>query len=78
MINNLIFNAPFVNRRNFLKHTTLASLGMMTASLPATAWSVDGDVLRIRTYTDVISLDPLRMLSGSEGLMANAMFLNLV
>jgi peptide/nickel transport system substrate-binding protein len=78
MTSNLIFNAPFGNRRDFLKRTTLASLGMVAASLPATAWSVDGDILRVRTYSDVVSLDPVRMLSGSEGLTGAAIFLNLV
>ena len=78
MINNSTFNASFVNRRDFLKQTTLASLGMVAASLPATAWSVDGDVLHTRSYADVKSLDPARMLSGAEGLIGNAMFLNLV
>ena len=78
MINNSKFNTSFVNRRDFIKQTTLASMGMMTAGLPARAWSVEGDVLHARSYADVTSLDPARMLSGAEGLIGNAMFLNLV
>ena len=78
MIINPRFHAPLVNRRDFLKQTTLASLGIVAASLPDAAWSVEGDVLRIRSYSDVVSLDPAMMLSGAEGLIGNAMFLNLV
>jgi len=78
MINNYPSRAPFLNRRDFLKKSTLASLGVMAANLPGTTWAVDGDVLHIRNYQDVKSLDPVSMLSGAEGLIGNAMFLNLV
>ena len=78
MIKKSGFKVPFVNRRDFLKQSTLASLGMVAASLPATAWSVDGDILHIRNYVDIKSLDPARMLSGGEGVIGNTIFLNLV
>ena len=46
--------------------------------MPRAGWSVEDDVLHIRNYNDVKSLDPALMFSGSEGLIGNSMYLSLV
>lgn len=78
MKKNLTANESFKTRREFLQHTALTGLGLVTGGLPGISWAVDGNTLHIRSYNNVTSLDPARMLSGAEGLIGNTMFLNLV
>lgn len=65
-------------RRDFLKHVSLAALAAGLGALPNTGWSVQGDVLRMRAYNDLTTLDPAMMLSGAEGLISHAIYLTLV
>jgi peptide/nickel transport system substrate-binding protein len=67
-----------VNRRVFLRDTTLLTLGAAASMYPCAGWSAENDVLHIRTYSDVKSLDPALMFSGSEGLIGNSIYLSLV
>jgi peptide/nickel transport system substrate-binding protein len=65
-------------RRAFLRNTTLLALGAATGIIPRTGWSAENDVLNIRNYNDLKSLDPALMLTGAEGLIGNAIYLSLV
>jgi peptide/nickel transport system substrate-binding protein len=65
-----------LDRRTFLRSAAMVGVG--AACAPDWSWSVEGDVLHIRTYNDIKSLDPVSMLSGSTGLIAGAIYLNLV
>ena len=67
-----------LDRRAFLRGASLATLGAAAGTLPRFSWSAEGDVLHVRSYMDLTSLDPLRMLSGAEWLIGNAIFLSLV
>jgi peptide/nickel transport system substrate-binding protein len=78
MKKNPTCNGAVSSRREFLQTATLAGLGLAAGGLPDISWAVDGEILRIRSYNDVTSLDPALMLSGSEGLTGNAMYLGLV
>ena len=69
---------PFqVNRRDFLRRSTLAGLAI-AGSLPDVSWAVRGDQLHIRNYNDVSSLDPPFSISGADGIVGNAIFQNLL
>ena len=70
--------SPDVDRRTFLRSAALLTLGAAGGAFPRRGWSVEGDTLHIRTYNDVKTLDPALMLSGSEGLIGNTMYLSLV
>ena len=67
-----------IDRRTFLRNSTLFTLGAAAGMYPDAGWTVDNDVLHIRTYNDVKTLDPALTFSGSEGLIGYAMYLNLV
>ena len=62
-------------RRAFLGQSSLALLG---AAMPGTGLAVDSDVLHIRNYLDLVSLDPVSSLSGAEGMVMRAIFQNLL
>jgi peptide/nickel transport system substrate-binding protein len=68
---------PFsINRREFLRRTSLA--GMAVAGMSDVSWALRGDQLHIRNYQDLASLDPPFTLSGAEGMVADAIFQNLL
>lgn len=67
-----------IPRRDFLRNTTLLTLGAASGIFPRAGWSVENDELHIRNYSDVKSLDPALMFSGSEGLIGNSIYLSLV
>ena len=67
-----------IDRRAFLRNTTLLTLGAATGAYSRIGWSAENDVLHIRNYNDVKTLDPAMMFSGSEGLIGNAIYLSLV
>jgi peptide/nickel transport system substrate-binding protein len=67
-----------IDRRAFLRNTTLLTLGAATGLYPHAGWTVENDILHIRSYNDLVSLDPATMLSGAEGLIGNSIYLSLV
>ncbi len=66
-----------INRRDFLRRSTLAGLAI-AGGLPDVSWAIRGDQLHIRNYTDISSLDPPFALSGGDALIQRAIFQNLV
>ena len=64
-------------RRDFLRQSTLAGLAI-AGSLPDLSWAVRGDQLHIRNYLDVSTLDPPFSISGADGMIADAIFQNLL
>ncbi|MCH7822748.1 MAG: twin-arginine translocation signal domain-containing protein, partial [Proteobacteria bacterium] len=71
-------SGPFqINRRDFLRQSTLAGLAV-AGSLPDVSWAVRGDQLHIRNYFDISSLDPPFSLSGADSLIQRAIFQNLL
>ena len=66
-----------INRRGFLRQSTLAGLAI-AGSLPDVSWAVRGDQLHIRNYFDISSLDPPFSLSGGDSFIQRAIFQNLV
>ena len=69
---------PFsVDRRQFLRHTTLAGLAL-AGYLPEPGWTARGDQLHIRNYQDVTTLDPPFTLSGAESIIYRAIYQNLL
>lgn len=71
-------SGPFqINRRGFLRQSTLAGLAI-AGSLPDVSWAVRGDQLHIRNYFDISSLDPPFSLSGGDSFIQRAIFQNLV
>jgi peptide/nickel transport system substrate-binding protein len=67
-----------IHRRSFLRNSTLFTLGAAAGMYPRIGWTAENDVLHIRNYNEVKSLDPALMFSGSEGLIGNAIYLSLV
>jgi peptide/nickel transport system substrate-binding protein len=67
-----------INRRTFLRDSTLFTLGAATGAYPYAGWAVENDILHIRNGIDLKSLDPAMMLSSAEGAICNALYLNLV
>ncbi len=67
-------SGPFqINRRDFLRYTSLASLAI-TGSLPGVSWAVRGNELHIRNYLDILSLDPPNGFSMAEGIVEKAIY----
>jgi len=75
MIRKVHQRPPDRARRAFLKKSSLALIG---AGLPLSGWSVQNDVLHIRNYQDITSLDPVTSVSAAEGILTAAMFQNLL
>jgi peptide/nickel transport system substrate-binding protein len=69
--------AQALNRRDFLRRSSLAGLAI-AGGIPGISRAVRGDELHIRNYADVAVLDPPFMISGAEGIVANAIFQNLL
>lgn len=65
-------------RREFLQTTGLALLGLAGGGIPGVSWAIRGNELHIRNYNDVTSLDPPFSVSGAEGMIARAIFQNLL
>jgi peptide/nickel transport system substrate-binding protein len=65
-------------RRRFLSRASLLALGAGIGAVPGVSWSASRDVLRMRGYADVSTLDPPMMLSGAEAQIINALHLNLI
>ena len=53
-------------------------LGLAGGGIPGVSWAIRGDELHIRNYNDVTSLDPPFSISGAEGMIARAIFQNLL
>jgi peptide/nickel transport system substrate-binding protein len=67
-------SGPFrINRRDFLRYTSLASLAI-TGNLPGVSWAVRGNELHIRNYLDILSLDPPNGFSMAEGIVEKAIY----
>ena len=66
-----------INRRNFLRQSTLAGLAI-AGSVPDISWAVRGDQLHIRSYLDLASLDPPFAISGADAFVSRAIFQNLL
>ncbi len=69
---------PTSSRREFLQHSTLAGLGLAGAGIPGISWAVRGDELHIRNYNEIVVLDPTFSISGAEGVIARAIYQNLL
>jgi peptide/nickel transport system substrate-binding protein len=65
-------------RRSFLRRVSLLALGAGTGTLPGVSWSAARDVLHVRNYVDLSTLDPPMTLSGGEGTVVNAIHLSLI
>ena len=65
-------------RRSFLRSASLLALGAGIGAVPGVGWSAGRDILRIRGYTDLITLDPPLTLTGAEGMVAHAIHLSLI
>lgn len=63
-----------LSRREFLRRSTLA----LTATLPGIGRAARGRELHIRNYADVSTLDPAFVISGAEGIIAAAVFQQLL
>jgi len=77
MGNNKIAHAYQINRRDFLRRSTLAGL-TVAGAVPNLSWAVRGEELHIRNYTDLTTLDPPFQISGGESMVADAIFQTLV
>lgn len=64
-----------LNRRDFLRRSTLAALAL---GAPGVSAAARGNELHIRNYADVGTLDPVYMVSGAEGIVVNAIFQGLL
>jgi len=53
-------------------------MGLASGSIPGISWARSGDVLHIRNYQDVSSLDPVSSISAAEGIITSAIFQNLL
>jgi len=52
---------------------SVASAAMMMVgqlALPKNSWSADGDILRIRNYGDILTLDPAFIISKNEDIIS--------
>jgi hypothetical protein len=65
-------------RRRFLSRASLLALGAGIGAVPGASRSASRDVLRMRGYADVSTLDPPMMLSGAEAQVISAIHLNLI
>jgi len=66
-----------INRRDFLRQSTLAGL-TVAGSFPDVSWAVRGDQLHIRNYNDISTLDPPFAISGADSIISGAIFQKLV
>lgn len=66
-----------INRRDFLRQSTLAGLAM-AGGLPGVSWAVRGNQLHISNYNDLASLDPPYVISGADSTVGSALFQTLL
>jgi len=66
-----------INRRDFLRRSTLAGLAV-AGGIPNMSWAIQGDQLHIRNYQDIGTLDPPFQLSGAENMVSRAIFQRLL
>ena len=66
--------SPIQTRRAFLQNSFLALIGLAGSGVPGTSRASRGDILHIRNYVDVTSLDPLTSVSVAESLIFNAIY----
>jgi peptide/nickel transport system substrate-binding protein len=59
-----------ISRRQFIQ-ISAASTALMVGqfALPGASWSVDGNILRIRNYSDILTLDPAHVKSKNEDII---------
>jgi peptide/nickel transport system substrate-binding protein len=67
-------NIP-IFRRDFIRNSALAGVA---AGLPGLTWAVRGEELHISNYNEIVTLDPTFSVSGAEGIVARAIFQNLL
>jgi peptide/nickel transport system substrate-binding protein len=65
-------------RREFLKRSTLALVGLAGGGIANISGAGQDRVLHIRNYMDVFSLDPLTSVSFAEGIIFGAIYRNLL
>ncbi len=65
---------PNPSRREFLFNSSLALIGLAGAGFPGICRAGGGQVLHIRNYMDVSSLDPVSTVSTAEGLIRRCDF----
>ena len=60
-----------ITRRQFMEVSAASAAMMMVGhlALPKNSWSADGDILRIRNYSDILVLDPLNVKSANEDII---------
>ena len=60
-----------ITRRQFLEVSAASAAMMMVGhlALPKHSWSADGDILRIRNYSDILTLDPAYAKSKNEDII---------
>ncbi|HLF29779.1 MAG TPA: ABC transporter substrate-binding protein [Xanthomonadales bacterium] len=69
---------PNQTRRAFLQSSSLVLVGLACGGFPGICRASRGDVLHIRNYADVFSLDPVSSVSGAEGLIFGAIYQNIL
>ncbi|THB76801.1 MAG: peptide ABC transporter substrate-binding protein [Desulfobacteraceae bacterium] len=59
-----------MSRRQFIQ-VSAAGTALMVGqfTLPASSWSADGNILRIRNYSDILTLDPAHIKSKNEDII---------
>lgn len=60
-----------ITRRQFMEVSAASAAMMMVGhlALPKNSWSADGDILRIRNYSDILTLDPAYAKSKNEDII---------
>jgi peptide/nickel transport system substrate-binding protein len=59
-----------ITRRRFMQLSAATTAILMgEAALPGTSWSADGNILRIRLYSDILTLDPAYTKSKNEDIV---------
>jgi hypothetical protein len=69
---------PNQTRRVFLQRSSMALAGLACGGFPLICRANRGDVLHIRNYADVFSLDPVNSISFAEGHIFGAIYQNVL
>ena len=69
---------PSASRRAFIQNSSLALMGLAGCGLPAIGRAAQGDILRVRNYQDLASLDSVSSISAAEGIVSAAINQNLL
>lgn len=78
MIRKAYPRLPNPSRREFLQSSSLALIGLAGGGFPGISRAGRGQVLHIRNYMDVSSLDPVSTVSTAEGVICGAIYQNLL